>query len=289
RHAPSALFWAAGAAAAIGAVVESLPWTVDDNLSVTLLGGGGLYAALTLAGGSGAPASGIAASAVLAAGLALAGRASGALDGPGALAALAVAAGVGYGTGWRGLLLLALFAGAGTVASRWRRRLRGEARPERPRGARNVLANGAVAGFCGLLAGWQPDGAMAAGMAGALAVALADTLGGEIGLARGGRTWRITDGRVVAPGTDGGVSRAGLLATAASAAAIAGVAVVAGLLPPAAGWLVAGAGAVGALLDSVLGATLERRARLDNESVNLASTLAGAWLAVLAADLWMGS
>ncbi|MDH3405013.1 MAG: hypothetical protein OEP45_15440, partial [Acidobacteriota bacterium] len=56
RHAPSALFWAAGAAAAIGAVVESLPWTVDDNLSVTLLGGGGLYAALTLAGGSGAPA-----------------------------------------------------------------------------------------------------------------------------------------------------------------------------------------------------------------------------------------
>jgi len=51
--APSRYTWttlalATGIAALVGAVVESLPWTVDDNLSVTLLGSGALYLALAI-------------------------------------------------------------------------------------------------------------------------------------------------------------------------------------------------------------------------------------------------
>lgn len=289
RYSMGPLLSAAGAVAAIGAVVESLPWALDDNVSVTVLGGGALYLALSWISASVRAPNELATSALLAVALALAARWAGAFDRVATLAALAVAAGVGFGAGWRGLLLLALFAGAGTVASRRRLRARGEARSEAPRRARNVLANGVAAGCCGLLAGWQPNAAFVAALVGALAVATADTVGGEIGLARGGRTWRITDGRAVEPGEDGGVSWAGLAATVASSSVIAAVAVVIGLLPPRAGIVVAAVGVTGALLDSVLGATLERRALLDNESVNLSSTLAGAWSAALVVDLWIES
>jgi uncharacterized protein (TIGR00297 family) len=288
RYSLGLLLGAAGVAAAVGAVVESLPWALDDNVSVTVLGGGALYVALSGIDAVARAPSGLATSAAVAVGLAAAAFWVGAFDRGATLAALAVAVGVGFGAGWRGLLLLALFAAAGTVASRRRRRVRGEARPEAPRLARNVLANGVAACCCGLLAGWQPSGSFVAALVGALAVAAADTVGGEIGLAWAGRTWRVTDGRAVEPGANGGVSWAGLAATVASSAAIAALAVVLGLLPIGVGIVVAVVGVAGALLDSILGATVEQGGLLDNESVNLSSTLAGAWLAALTVDLWTG-
>ncbi len=286
RYPTAPLLGALGAVAAISAVIESLPWKLDDNVSVTVLGGGALYVALSGVEAARWAPNGLATSAAFAAGLALAAWWGGAFDRAGMLSALAVGAAVGYGTGWRGLLLLALFAAAGTVTSRRRRRAHDDERPRTPRRARNVLANGVVAAGCGLLAGWQPDETLVAALVGALAVATADTVGGEIGWAHAGRTWRITDGRAVEPGVDGGVSWVGLTATVASSGALAAVAVGVDLLPLQAGFVVATAGVGGALLDSVLGATLERRGLLDNESVNLASILAGAWWAALAVDLW---
>jgi uncharacterized membrane protein len=50
--------------------------------------------------------------------------------------------------------------------------------------------------------------------------------------------------------------------------------------------LVAGAGVVGAMADSLLGATLERRGLLDNEAVNFLATLTAAWLAAQTSLLW---
>jgi uncharacterized protein (TIGR00297 family) len=277
---PVALAAAAALVAGLGSVVESLPWTFDDNLSVTLLGGSALYLALEVGGDRGAhPFGGEVWSLALVVALAVIARWTGALDASGSVAGLFVAIGVWLGSGWQGLTLLFVFVVLGTAASRLRRRSRQGGEPEAPRGARNVLANGVAAAGCGLLAAWDPGGPALVAMTAALAAATADTVGGEIGLARGGRTWRVVDGKEVDPGTDGGVSLVGTAATVVSAAAIAVLGERLGLLNGPMALVVLAAATLGAGLDSFLGATLERHGLLDNEAVNLLSTMAGAWIA----------
>ena len=284
RYSLWSLLAATGAAALAGAIIESLPWAMDDNFSVTLLGSGALLVALEVAESPRAVLSSLPAGSAgwgLAVVVALGALAffSGALNRGGSLAGLAVGGCVWLGTGWRGVLVLLVFVTLGTVTSRWRRRAEAGSRHEPPRRAENVLANGTVAAACGLLAATQLDSWAVVAMVGALAAATADTVGGELGIAAGGRTWLLTNARPVTAGADGGVSAVGTLCTVLGAAAIAALAVALGLLTPrAAGW-VAVAGTAGALLDSLLGATLERRGLLDNEGVNLLSTLAAAWLA----------
>jgi uncharacterized protein (TIGR00297 family) len=195
------------------------------------------------------------------------------VDGPASLGAALIALAVGAGGGVPALATLTGFVAASAIAGRVRRR----GRAEPARGLRHVLANGSVAAACGLAAGSGDVAAIA--MVAALAAAASDTVGGEIGRAVGGRTRRITDGREVVPGVDGGVSVAGTTAAALAAAAVAAIAVATDLIGPRAGWAVAGAGFVGSLVDSLLGATLERRGLLDNEGVNLFSALAAAWVA----------
>jgi uncharacterized protein (TIGR00297 family) len=106
----------------------------------------------------------------------------------------------------------------------------------------------------------------------ALAEAAADTGSSEIGMAFPGRTVLITSGKPVSAGVDGGVSRMGT-ASAVGAAVVIGVAgFVSGLVTPRQALVVALAGTVGMLVDSVLGAVLERRRLLTNDLVNLLST-----------------
>lgn len=148
------------------------------------------------------------------------------------------------------------------------------------RSAGQVFANAGVAAAAALLswAGWV-DGAVAAG--GALAAATADTWSSEIGQWARGRTILVTTGETVDPGTDGGVSWAGTLAGLAGAGALA----ITGALTLGVGavWVaIAAGGAVGMLVDSLLGAACEgRSAFLTNDLVNLGGTLAGALTAVL--------
>jgi uncharacterized membrane protein len=61
-----------------------------------------------------------------------------------------------------------------------------------------------------------------------------------------------------------------------AAAVVAAVAMGTGMLDAASAVLVIGAGALGSLVDSVLGATVERRALLGNDGVNFLATLCGA-------------
>ena len=286
RYPPRQVLIAAGVAALCGAVAESLPWLLDDNLSVTLVGGAVLFAALEVTGAAlWAPSSAFAAGALLVGALALVAYTSGALDGAGAGVGLVLALAMLSGGGPAAIGLLAVFVTLGTAAGRWRRR-RTAAGVEPARGPRNALANGAVAAGCGLLAAGSLGDWPLLALGGALATATADTVGGEIGQALGGRTWRVSDGRRVEPGTDGGISLAGTLATIASAAAIGGFGLLGGLFTPTGGLLVAGAGVAGATVDSLLGATLERRGLLDNEAVNFLATLTGAWLAAQTSFLW---
>jgi uncharacterized protein (TIGR00297 family) len=116
-----------------------------------------------------------------------------------------------------------------------------------------------------------------------LAAALADTLESEIGTLSRRQPRLITTLKRVPRGTDGAISPLGTLSGLAGALSIAMLALAVGLLP-ANSVISLALVAVGAtLLESFLGAWLERRRLLDNETVNFLNTLAAA---VLGAILW---
>jgi uncharacterized protein (TIGR00297 family) len=198
----------------------------------------------------------------------------------GAAAAVGLAVWAGSGPSGVGLLLL-FFVTSSLLGRAGRERGAGEG----PRSARQVAANGGVAALSGLAgaAGFLPAPAASAAVAGALAAATADTWASEVGRAVGGRTWILVSGETVPPGTSGGVSVAGSAAGALGAAVVAGAALLGGHgdLGPAWLWVAPVAGVAGGTVDSVLGATLERRLGWwDNEAVNTAATAVGAGVAV---------
>jgi uncharacterized protein (TIGR00297 family) len=142
------------------------------------------------------------------------------------------------------------------------------AEPPGGRTAAQAMANLGIAALAVAIgsAGW-PVLALAA-----LAEAAADTGSSEIGMAFPGKTVLITNLRPVPAGTDGGMSLFGTLAALLGAAAIAFTAAVSGLVSPRAAVIIIIAGFLGTLVDSLLGALLERRGRLNNDLVNLFST-----------------
>ncbi len=138
------------------------------------------------------------------------------------------------------------------------------------RRASQIAANLGMASLCALAG--QPLAALAA-----LAEATADTLASEIGQSLPGRTVMLTTLRLTTPGTDGGISLPGTLAGCVGAllTAIAGARSVRSVM-------LAGIAAVfGLLVDSLLGATLERRGLLGNDAVNFLSTAASALTVLL--------
>jgi uncharacterized protein (TIGR00297 family) len=147
------------------------------------------------------------------------------------------------------------------------------------RNAGQVLANVAAAAAFGTLAIFYRGFEFAA--VAALAEAAADTASSEMGEALSRRARMITTLRNVPPGTDGAVSIPGTLAGMVAAILVAYVAVATRAMPTFGFWLVAVAGYLGTVVDSLLGATLERAHRLNNDAVNLFSTVA-AGLIVLA-------
>jgi uncharacterized protein (TIGR00297 family) len=130
-------------------------------------------------------------------------------------------------------------------------------------------------------------------MMAALAEAAADTVSSEIGQVFGGTPYMLTTMKPAAAGTDGAVSLTGTLAGAGAAAIIAFV----GMLPSFVShayrkfwettWiltvLIVIAGIIGLIFDSLLGATLERRGKLNNDAVNFLSTL------FATATMWIGA
>jgi len=188
------------------------------------------------------------------------------LTAAGAAAALAVGGATVLGVGWRGVLLLLAFFVSGSLLTRGGGR----------RNARQVLANGGVAAVAALLGSWPA-------FAGAVAAAAADTWATEIGAHSPTPPRLITSGAAVTPGADGGVT---LLGTGGGVLGAAMIGALFFLLGPRPGWggvVVAGAGVLGMLIDSLLGATLQGPDDrwLNNDGVNLAMTLAGAAIAAV--------
>lgn len=135
------------------------------------------------------------------------------------------------------------------------------------RDAWQVLANGgvyfALAAWVGSTAATTATGAAdpAVLAAAALVAAGADTTATEVGTWWSGTAVSLRTWQHVPAGTSGAVSLSGTLAMVLAALCLATMAVLTDLIPSGACWLVAAAGTVGALLDSVVGATLQARRR----------------------------
>jgi len=147
------------------------------------------------------------------------------------------------------------------------------------RNAWQVLANLIVAALASLAFGATGNRAWLFATAAALAEAATDTVASEVGQTRGQTARLVTTWEQVRAGTDGGITISGTTAGIAGGVVIAIVAALGGMIPRSQLWIPVAAGLVGMLMDSVLGATLQRRGRMSNETVNLGGTLAAAALA----------
>lgn len=171
------------------------------------------------------------------------------------------------------------------------------------RRASNVLANGIAPMAAAFLSfanpPWFPRSASGVVFLSALAVAGSDTLASEIGVLSP-KAYLITTFKKVAPGTDGGISFLGQLC-----------AVGAALYTALVGWFVLGdlartyglgvtmpsmpvlllvpavVGFVGCQIDSVIGATFERKGLVSKKTTNLLATCSGAVLAYLILIAWV--
>lgn len=224
----------------------------------------------------------------------------------GALAAAFVGTAVFGSGGWRNAAVLLAFFSSSVALSHvgWKTKKNlldiGKAVP---RDAAQVLANGGVATACALaaLAGnpvWQ------VAFAGAFAAAAADTWGTEVGTLAKRAPRSILGWKRVEAGLSGAISAIGTLGELCGALLVAGVASAARASP--AFWAVAAGGFAGALVDSLLGASLQAlrycrgcarycetdphrcgadttlvrgAAWLTNDGVNFISTAAGAAIA----------
>jgi len=219
----------------------------------------------------------------------------------GSLAAFVVGMVIGIFGDVTWLFLLLFFLLSSFLATRYRFALkeamgvqegiRGERR------ATNVLANGVALIVVAVLSLVQPAGfpRVISGVVflSALSVAGSDTLASEIGvLSR--HTYLITNGKPVPPGTDGGVSLLGTLCALGAAvytsvvgwlvlSYLAGIYGLRSTMPLSPVYLILplGIGFLGCQIDSVIGATLERRGLVNKKTNNLISTVSGGILAYL--------
>jgi len=234
-----------------------------------------------------------------------------ALTAAGAGAAFVVGATVFGSGGWTAAAVLFAFFLPSTLLSRiagnQKRALDNEQR-QAPRSAWQVLANGGVAAVCALAAP-RAGPAFAVAFAGAFAAASADTWGTEVGMLSRRAPVSILTLRPVRAGVSGGVTPLGLAASVSGALCVALVSAAAGVGPFRA---VAFGGVAGAILDSILGASLQamrwcpvcqsecetrrhhcgssttlRRGAsfLENDGVNFAATLCGAIVAAMLARI----
>jgi len=287
------------------AFIESLPWRIDDNLSVPLMSALFMRGLMELDGAilHGAAEDlrqfflfgtlvnllfGTLVNLIFAA---LAFRAK-SVDRSGMIAGLLVGLVTFTFTGWPGYAVLIAFflLGSGSTRLGMARKMRlGIAQSERgARSARHALANCGVGAFLALLvAGSARPEIFVLSYVCAYAAAVFDTVSSEIGQAYGGRPRLITSLRRVPAGTDGAVSLVGTAAGGVAALLIGCAAWGMNLLPGSVLWVVVLAGFVGSTADSILGATLEARGLMDNEAVNFSNTMLGA-LVGLACGLLLG-
>lgn len=221
---------------------------------------------------------------------------------------------VGAAGWWAGLVLVTFFVTASALSAMSPRRSAGveQVRGKR-RDAVQVMANGAVPAVCAVASALAADrGPWLVAMASAVAGAAADTWATETGRFSRGRPRLITTWKPVVPGTSGAISTPGTLGALAGSVTIALVAAAghnSGLMAG----VVTAAGMAGALVDSLLGATVQAvywcpvcgeaterpvhrcgtRARktrglagMNNDTVNFVAILVSAGIGFAATAIW---
>ncbi|WP_183572135.1 DUF92 domain-containing protein [Mucilaginibacter sp. X5P1] len=191
----------------------------------------------------------------------------------GAITGWVVASLIYTGAGYEGISLLAAFFILASLATKGKgsKRTSGQ-----------VLANGGVAAILGLCACIWPQNQtlFQLMMAGSLASATADTLSSELGTVYGKRFINIITLKNDERGLDGVISIEGTLI------GLTGAAIIAIIYCLFNSWgiqlfYIMAAGFIGNIIDSVLGATLERKNFIDNNVVNFLNTAVGALICLL--------
>jgi uncharacterized protein (TIGR00297 family) len=280
--APDIAFRICAAATLVGAIVESVPIRLDDNASVPLVAGAFMYCLYFVersALDSNLPFLGRRIVLATAVNLALAVLALGLkmVNRSGAICGFLLGVAVYLGWGYKSFLLMFAFFLIGSVATRLgfaRKAARGVA--EKRGGARSwreALANSLAAAFFSLLViTTHHEGAFLMALIAAFAEATGDTVSSEIGQWISDRAYLITTFLPVPAGENGGVSMGGSIAGLLASTLVVALAFSLRLCGRAGIIIALSAAIAGNLLDSVLGATLERRGLITNGIVNFAGT-----------------
>ena len=201
---------------------------------------------------------------------------------------------VGVVIGWFGsinwLVLLIVFTLLGFAVTRYKLQAKiNKGLQEGKKGERtyrNVLANGlvpAVIAIFSWLAGTPADFTSSLVYLAAISVAAADTTASELGILSP-KTYLITTFERVKPGTDGGVSALGTFAAAvasAFASILGWLILLPGKTPDLSILIPLLMGFLGCMVDSMIGATLERRRLVSKLGNNIISMAIGSVLALI--------
>jgi uncharacterized protein (TIGR00297 family) len=191
-----------------------------------------------------------------------------AIDRRGFLASVAVGYPIILGGGWTWFVIVATFFVLGVAFTWYRYEFKKSLGSAQEKGGTrnwpNILANGGVASLLGL--GELLGGSVVFSVlyVGAVSAAASDTVATELGLLNRSPPRLITNlGKVVPPGTSGGVSAMGFAGTLLASALIGVVAallgVANGLQPPYVVAVTVAGGVVGSVADSVAGAAFQRK------------------------------
>jgi uncharacterized protein (TIGR00297 family) len=196
----------------------------------------------------------------------------------GAVTAAIISVAIFTGTGFPGIILLACFFIAATFATSWRFDKKSTlGLSEKDHGRRDsfqVLANGGMAGLLGFAAAFLPayNYLILIILASSLSSATADTISSELGSVYGKKFVNILTFRADRRGENGVVSLEGFLF------GILGSSIIALAFGLSAGFelkpilIIIISGTIGNVVDSILGATLERTGKIKNDGVNFLNT-----------------
>jgi uncharacterized protein (TIGR00297 family) len=270
------------ASALVGALVETAPIRLDDNLTVPLVTGAFMFCASLVersALDSNLPYLGRRVVLALLVNIvfALLALALKAVARSGAACGFVLGVAVYLGYGYKSFLILFAFVLLGSVATRLgfaKKVTRGIAEGRGgERSWREALANSlAGAFFAVLVITTHREAAFLMALVAAFAEAAGDTVSSEVGQWVSDRAYLITTLKPVPAGENGGVSLAGSAAGLLASALVVGLGYALGLVGK---WGAAGAllaAFAGVWLDSLLGATLERRGLVTNGVVNFTGT-----------------